>query len=135
METYIDYWIDSPDHFRALFSMAGTIEDRRFPDGVYFGQSESVRRAVAIFEASIEDYLAELGAETSPALSRRLAAALLSAAHGAISLPLGAPTRKWPDIRGTGRLIIVNLIDAWTMKIEAARKTERWPKISINTFS
>ena len=44
MEAYIDYWVDNPDHFRSLYSMAGTIEDRRFPDGVYFGQTEIARR-------------------------------------------------------------------------------------------
>lgn len=135
MEAFIDYWVDNPDHFRALYSMAGTIEDRRFPDGVYFGQTEIARRGFRIFVTSIEEYLAELGAQTSLALSQRLATALLSAAHGVISLPLGTPTMKWPDIRGNGRLVIGNLIDAWTMKVEAARKTESWPKISISTFS
>jgi hypothetical protein len=28
MDAYIDYWADNPDHFRSLYSMAGTIEDR-----------------------------------------------------------------------------------------------------------
>jgi len=29
---------------------------------------------------------------------------------------------------------MVGGIDAWTMKFDAARKTESWPKISISTF-
>src|SRR5258708_23498609 len=37
-----------PDHFRSLYSMAGTIEDRRSPDGVYFGQTEIARRGYGI---------------------------------------------------------------------------------------
>ncbi|OAF16205.1 TetR/AcrR family transcriptional regulator [Bradyrhizobium neotropicale] len=134
METYIDYWIDNPDHFRSLYSMAGTVEDRRFPDGVYFGETEISRRGYGIFVTSIGEYLSELGVETTPMLAQRLATALLSAAHGVISLPLGTPTMKWPDIRGNGRLVLGNLIDAWSAKIEAARRTETWPKISISNF-
>jgi AcrR family transcriptional regulator len=57
METYIDYWVDNPDHFRSLYSMAGTIEDRRFPDGVYFGRTEIARRGYQIFVMSIEEFL------------------------------------------------------------------------------
>jgi hypothetical protein len=34
-----------------------------------------------------------------------------------------------------GRLVVGNLIDAWTMKLDAARKTDSWPKISVGTFS
>ncbi|MCK1405205.1 TetR/AcrR family transcriptional regulator [Bradyrhizobium sp. 197] len=134
METYIDYWVDNPDHFRSLYSMAGTVEDRRFPDGVYFGQTDIARRGFGIFVTSISEYLSELGVETTPMLTQRLATALLSAAHGVISLPLGTPTMKWPDIRGNGRLVLGNLIDAWSAKIEAARRTDAWPKISIINF-
>ncbi len=36
---------------------------------------------------------------------------------------------------GRGDGFRVDLIHAWTMKLDAARKTESWPKISINTFS
>jgi AcrR family transcriptional regulator len=135
MDAYIDYWVDNPDHFRSLYSMAGTIEDRRFPDGAYFGQTEIARRGYEIFVTSIEEFLAERGAEAASTLSQRLATALLSAAHGVISLPLGTPTMKWRDVRANGRLVIGNLIDAWTMKLDAARKTDSWPKISIGTFS
>ena len=78
METYIDYWVDNPDHFRSLYSMAGTVEDRRFPDGVYFGQTEIARRGFGIFVTSIGEYLSELGVETTPVLTQRLATALLS---------------------------------------------------------
>ena len=134
METYIDYWVGNPDHFRSLYSMAGTIEDRRFPDGVYFGQTEIARRGFGIFVTSTGEYLSELGVETTPVLTQRLTTALLSAAHGVISLPLGTPTMKWPDIRGNGRLVLGNLIDAWSAKIAAARRTEAWPKISIRNF-
>ena len=33
MEAYIDYWADNPDHYRSVFSMARTVEDRRTPTG------------------------------------------------------------------------------------------------------
>jgi hypothetical protein len=49
MEAYIDYWVDNSDHFRSHYSTADTIEDRRFPDGVYFGQTEGSRRSFNIF--------------------------------------------------------------------------------------
>ncbi len=135
MEAYIDYWVDNPDHFRSLYSMAGTIEDRRFPDGVYFGQTEIAQRCFKMFVALIEEFLAEKGAAPSPALAQRLATGILSAAHGVISLPLGTPTMKWQDVRATGRLVVGSLIDAWMMKLGAARRREAWPRISIGTFS
>ncbi|MGR4932165.1 TetR/AcrR family transcriptional regulator [Bradyrhizobium sp. CAR08] len=134
MQAYIDYWVDNPDHFRSLYSMAGTVEDRRFPDGVYFGQTEIARKGYGLFVTSIAEYLSELGVEATPGLTERLATALLSAAHGVISLPLGTPTMKWPDIRGNGRLVLGSLIDAWSVKIKAARRTKTWPRISIGDF-
>jgi hypothetical protein len=66
---------------------------------VYFGQTEIARRGYGIFVTSIEEFLAEVGAEAAPTLSQRLVTALLSAAHGVISLPLGTPTMKWRDVR------------------------------------
>lgn len=134
MEAYIDYWTQNPDHFRSLFSMVGTIEDRRFPDGVYFGETEIARRGYEIFVASVEEFLGGAGVQVPPSLAPRLAAALLSAAHGVISLPLGTPTMTWPDIRANGRLVTGNLIDAWIAKLAAARSGKGGPKISIGTF-
>lgn len=134
MEAYIDYWVDNPDHYRSVFSMAGTVEDRRYPNGVYFGQTEVAQSGVQLFTTSVEEFLAERGVEPSPMLAQRLATAILSAAHGVISLPLGTPTMQWPNVRANGRLVIGSLIDAWTMKLDAARKTDSWPKVSISTF-
>ncbi|WP_247800796.1 TetR/AcrR family transcriptional regulator [Bradyrhizobium sp. 191] len=134
LETYIDYWVDNPDHFRSLYSMAGTVEDRRFPDGVYFGQTAIARRSFEIFVTSVAEFLASHGARSTPALAQRLATALLSAAHGVISLPLGTPTMQLPDVRATGRLVIENLIDSFATKLGAARNTAEWPRVSINTF-
>ena len=134
MEAYIDYWVDNPDHYRSVFSMAGTVEDRRYPNGEYFGDTEVARGGVQIFVTSVEEFLAEQGVEASPMLSHRLATAILSAAHGVISLPLGTPTMQWPNVLANGRLVIGSLIDAWTMKLDAARKTASWPKVSISAF-
>jgi AcrR family transcriptional regulator len=134
MEAYIDYWVDNPDHFRSLFSMAGTVEDRRFPDGVYFGQTDIARRSYELFVVSTAEFLAAFGAEPAAGMAQRLATMLLSAAHGVIALPLGTPTMKLPDVRGNGRLVIGNLVDALIMKLEAARKTDSWPKLKIGVF-
>ncbi|SIO63544.1 transcriptional regulator, TetR family [Bradyrhizobium erythrophlei] len=134
LEAYIDYWVDNPDHFRSLFSMAGTVEDRRFPDGVYFGQTDIARRSYDLFVITTAEFIAEFGAEATPGLAQRLATGLLSAAHGVISLPLGTPTMKLPDVRGNGRLVIGNLVDAFAMKLEAARKIESRPKVTIGMF-
>jgi AcrR family transcriptional regulator len=136
METYIDYWADNPDHFRSLFSMSGTIEDRRFPDGVYFGETGIARRSYEIFVLSVREYLAAQGAEPAQTtLALRLATALLSVAHGVIALPLGTPTMKLPDARATGRLIIGGVVDAWTEKLRAARQKDDWPRVTIGTFA
>ena len=135
METYLDYWADNPDHFRTAFSMSGTVEDRRFPDGVYFGETEIARRSYELFVVSVREYLAAQGAEPASGLPQRLATALLAAAHGVVALTLGTPTMKLPDMRGTGRLLIASVIDAWTTKLAAARKSENWPRITIATFA
>ncbi|AUC93239.1 TetR/AcrR family transcriptional regulator [Bradyrhizobium sp. SK17] len=135
METYLDYWADNPDHFRSLFSMSGTIEDRRFPDGVYFGETEIARRSYELFVISVREYLAARGAEPASGLPQRLASALLAATHGVVALTLGTPTMKLPDMRATGRLLIASLIDAWTSKLAAARTSEGWPRITISTFA
>ena len=134
MEAYIDYWVDNPDDYRSVFSMAGTVEDRRYPNGVYFGDTEVAVAGVQTFVTSVEEFLAEKGVEASFVLSQRLATAILSAAHGVISLPLGTPTMQWPNIRANGRLVVGSLIDAWAMKLDAARKTDSWPKVSVNAF-
>ena len=134
MEAYIDYWVANPDHYRSVFSMAGTVEDRRYPNGVYFGETEVARGGVQLFVTSVGEFLAERGVDASPVLSQRLATAILSAAHGVISLPLGTPTMQWPNVRTNGRLLIGSIIDAWSTRIEAARGTDAWPKISISTF-
>ncbi|MBN8988826.1 MAG: TetR/AcrR family transcriptional regulator [Rhizobiales bacterium] len=135
MEAYIGYWIDNPDHFRSLYSMAGTVEDRRFPDGTYFGDTEIARRSFEIFKTSVREFLQASGAEPPSGLASRLASALLSCAHGVISLPLGTPTMKLPDTRTTGRLVIGNMVDAWSAKLAAARSEKSWPRISLATFN
>ncbi|MBR0797829.1 TetR/AcrR family transcriptional regulator [Bradyrhizobium jicamae] len=135
METYLDYWADNPDHFRSLFSMSGTVEDRRFPDGAYFGETEIARRSSDLFVVSVREFLVEQGAEPAPGLPQRLANALLSAVHGVVALPLGTPTMKQPDMRGTGRLVIASLVEAWTTRLAAARNGDAWPRITIGTFT
>ena len=135
MEAYIGFWIDNPDHFRSLYSMTGTVEDRRFPDGTYFGDTEIARRSSAILVANITEFLQEFGAQPQPGLASRLATALLSCAHGVISLPLGTPTMKHPDTRMTGRLVIGSMVDAWSAKLIAARSEKSWPRISLATFN
>jgi AcrR family transcriptional regulator len=134
MEAYIAYWSDNPDHFRSLYSMAGTIEDRRFPDGTYFGESEIARKSFDIFVRTVKEFLLHFGANPAPGLSQRLASALLSSAHGVIALPLGTPTMRLPDTRTTGRLVINNIVDAWCARLKAARTEESWPKVSLATF-
>jgi hypothetical protein len=134
MESYIAYWADNPDHFRSLYSMAGTIEDRRFPDGTYFGDSEIARKSFDIFVRTVMEFLLHFGANPASGLPQRLASALLSSAHGVIALPLGTPTMKLPDARTTGRLVVNSIVDAWCARLEVARTQETWPRISLATF-
>ena len=84
---------------------------------------------------SVREYLATHGAEPAPGLPQRLATALLAATHGVVALSLGTPTMKLPDMRATGRLLVVSLIDAWTDRLAAARTSEGWPRITIGTFA
>ena len=134
MEGYIGYWADNPDHFRSLFSMAGTVEDRRFPDGTYFGDTEIARRGAHIFVLSVREFLEATGAEAATALVSKLAGALLSCAHGVIALPLGTPTMKRQSPRVIGQIVIGTMIDAWAAKLSAARGEASWPHVSMSTF-
>lgn len=134
MDGYIEYWVDNPDHFRSLFSMAGTVEDRRFPDGTYFGDTEIARRSADIFVLSVREFLQASGAAVSAALVSKLAGALLSCAHGVIALPLGTPTMKRQPPRVIGQIVIGTMIDAWGAKLAAARGATSWPRISMSTF-
>ena len=129
--TYIEYWLANPDHFKSLYTMAGTKEDRRLPDGTYFGQTPVARRSVEIFVECTEDLLRAAGATPSTETSRKLATLLFSATHGIISLPLGTPTMEWRDVASNGSLVVDSLLCAWTMGIEAARSERSWPKVSI----
>lgn len=134
MESYIAYWMENPDHFRSLFSMAGTIEDRRFPDGTYFGDTEVARRSMNIFVLSVREFLEAFGADAASELVSQMAAALLACAHGVIALPLGTPTMRLPASRITGRIVIGTMVDAWVLKLKAARDERSWPRISVATF-
>ena len=134
LEAYLTYWLKNPDNFRSLYSMAGTREDRRFPDGRYFGETEIAKRSFEIFCRAVDDYLAGKGVRASSALSVRLASALLSAAHGVIALPLGTPSMKWPDVKMNGRLVVGGMIDAWNTRLDLARIKPSWPAISLQDF-
>ena len=134
MQTYLDYWIANPDNFRSLYSMAGTVEDRRFPDGTYFGETAVARRSFEIFVQTVREFLLSHGAEPSQGLPQRLASALLSAAHGVIALPLGTPTMKLPDTRTNGRIVIGAILEAWTARLRAARSEPNWPRVTLATF-
>jgi LysR family transcriptional regulator, nitrogen assimilation regulatory protein len=91
--------------------------------------------ASIIFALSVREFLQASGAEPASGLASRLASALISCAHGVIALPLGTPTMKLPDVRMTGRLVISNMVDAWSAKLAAARAEKSWPRISLSTFS
>jgi hypothetical protein len=41
---------------------------------------------------------------------------------------------KLQNARANRRLVISSLLDAWTTKLEAARKADSWPTVSISTF-
>ena len=45
MEAYIDYWADNPDHYRSVFSMAGTSRTGVTPTGTISGIRKSPKAA------------------------------------------------------------------------------------------
>ncbi|MBR0691814.1 hypothetical protein [Bradyrhizobium lablabi] len=88
-----------------------------------------------IFVVSVREFLTTHGAEPASGLPARLATALLSAVHGVIALQLGTPTMRLPDVRGTGRLVIASLVDAWAIKLAAARQSKTWPRVTLAAFA
>ncbi len=134
MEAYIAYWLKNPDDFRSLFSMSGTLDDRKLADGTYFGESEIAKRALGVFITSTSEFLIAQGIKPPGAMVRRLALVLLSAAHGVISLPLGTPSmRLMTDTSLTGRILIKSVIDAWVAKIKALHRKRS--TITIDAFA
>ena len=121
---------------RGIEAIVVLIHEGGYPTGDY-NECPAISGAIVgdprTFEMSVSVDVHRV-AEPSPGVAQRLATVLLSAAHGVIALPLGTPTVKLPDIRGNGRLVIGNLVDALIMKLEAARKTDSWPKVTISLF-
>lgn len=134
VDAYISYWLEHPDSFKSLFSMSGTIEDRRMPDGTLFGESAIALRVVGVFTDCVGALFAHHGAAATPALIHLLAGSLIAAAHGAVSLPLGTPSMKWPPVVPMGRALIEAVLHSWETKLTAAKRLPGWPKVNRSLF-
>jgi AcrR family transcriptional regulator len=88
---YVEFWVDRPDHFRALF----LIEDRVSEPGErYFVEtSESLPRLVARFESAAQAVIAE---RRSKMAAREFVELVFCALHGATSVLIGMPEYAWP---------------------------------------
>ena len=88
---YVEFWVERPDHFRALF----LIEDRvKEPGERFFVEtSESLPRLVARFELAAVAVIATRGIE-KPA--REFVELVFCALHGAASALVGMPEYAWP---------------------------------------
>lgn len=119
MNSYLEYWFRNPDHFKSLFSISGPSSQKRMPDGEYFGSSEIARRTFGIFVESLSFLLKEYEVDASQEIINLLATTLIAAAHGVISLPLGAPSFAWEDVIKNGRFLFESLIFSWEKRLEA----------------
>jgi AcrR family transcriptional regulator len=131
---YVDYWARHPDHFKSLFSMSGTIEDRRMPDGTLFGESPIAQAPYGIFVDAVAAFFADHGAKGERNLLRLLASTLIAAAHGAVALPLGTPSMKSPPIASMAGLLFEATLHSWEQRLRAARDTPEWPRVDRATF-
>lgn len=129
MTAYVGFWVDNSDHFKSLFSMSGTIEDRRMPDGTLFGESYTAVRAFQLFDTLVSEFFESLGARLPTALNATMTSSLLAACHGAVSLPFGAMTMKLPDSRLMSSVLIDATLTAWEEKVRLARKRAHWPML------
>jgi AcrR family transcriptional regulator len=134
LDTYVAYWLEHPDTFKSLFSMSGTIEDRRMPDGTLFGESPVPVRALQVFIDALKALFEHHGAVATPALLHLLTGSLLAAAHGAVALPLGTPSMKWPPVLPMGRALIEAVLHSWETKLEEAKLLPGWPKVNRSLF-
>jgi AcrR family transcriptional regulator len=131
---YVDYWARHPDHFKSLFSMTGTIEDRRMPDGTLFGESPIAQEPMGIFADAVAAFFADHGARAERRLVRLLTSALIAAAHGAVALPLGTPSMKSPPIAAMAKLLVEATLHSWETRLQAARSEAGWPRVSQELF-
>lgn len=119
---YNGYWSANPDHFKSLFSMAGTVEDRRMPDGKLFGESYIARKAFIVFNDNVRAFFASREVRLSRGLDRFLTATLLAASHGTVALTLGAMTMKLPDPVQMNVLVVNAILEHWEQVIAAAKQ-------------
>jgi AcrR family transcriptional regulator len=131
---YVEYWAQHPDHFKSLFSMTGTIEDRRMPDGTLFGESPIAQQPMGIFADAVAAFFADHGAEAERRLLRLLTSTLIAAAHGAVALPLGTPSMKSPPIPAMAKLLVEATLHSWETRLRAARNEPGWPRVSQELF-
>lgn len=131
---YAQYWHSNADHFRTMFSMDATLEERRLPDGTYFGDSEIAIRAHRVLLDAVTRYLVDQGASCSDRTIAFLTASLLAASHGTIAMPLAMLTMRMPHTLSMHDLIIGNLLDAIDRRIELARTTPSWPIMGRSEF-
>jgi AcrR family transcriptional regulator len=134
IDAYVRHWVRHPSNFKSLYSMSGTVEDRRMPDGTLFGESYVAQRAFDVFRDCVSGYFASRGAEFAPELVRLLASALLSAAHGAVAQVFGTPSMKWPDITLMGRLSAEAILHSWDVRLAEARRGPAWPRLDQSIF-
>jgi len=128
---YIGYWLDNPSQYRSLYSLSKNREDSRMPNGKWFGESEIVQRGFGVFRSSVSAVFERHGTSLSDELEFTLTSTLLSVAHGAVALPLGAPTLKLADPKLMGRIAVEALVHSWETKIAAVKSGGR---LRLSTF-
>lgn len=130
------YWLAHPDHFDCLFTSPPEKEVLRCADGTPFGQSDTVRRSLALYRRVVGAFLDALPAR--PVTVEVAVDVLIAATHGVIAFPRATRSMHWTATLPMVECVIDALLDTWSRTAfgpGACERTRVTPDHLINAFN
>lgn len=117
----VSYWLEHLDAFDVLFGRSPKLPPLVTAEGVPYGQTPTVQRALDVYYMAVEEMFANLSSRPVPA---RLAAdTLIGTTYGLVSFPRHTRTMRWSDIQEMADCAIDALVHAWVWQAHAAAAT------------
>ena len=106
---------------------------RRYPNGAYFGDTEVAQGGVRISLLQSRNSCGTGCESPADAVATTGNSDPFRGARHHLTT-VGNPDDGMAERSRDRRLLIGSLIDAWTLKLAAARRTDSWPIVSMRTF-
>ncbi len=107
-----EYWRNHLDQYEVLYAKPLRRPTPRYADGSMFGMSAVARRSHALWEGTVQAFLASL---PQPPIDNRLATECLELAmHGIVSIPPRQLSRRWSRSEELARATVDSFLRAWS---------------------